>query len=134
MNTVYLGFRPPPYSNNSVFDKKIRAKNASQFEQNCDVRTLGLGTEGSRVESKRTSRSISHERKEPSGTKTHSAAPCAPSRTVLSVTSSQSVSERRHTLVRASIFRQFCVFLCYFSPSTWVTRKTVIKERTRGKQ
>ena len=50
----YLGFRPPPNSNNSVFDHKIQAKNASEFEQNFGVRTLGLGTEKSRVEWKRT--------------------------------------------------------------------------------
>ena len=60
----YLGFRPPPYSNNSVFDQKIRAKDVSKFEQNLGVRKLGLGTEKSRVESKRTPRSISRERKE----------------------------------------------------------------------
>ena len=54
-----LGFRPPSYSNNSVFDQKIRAKNASKFEQNFGVRILGLGTENSRVESKRTPHSIS---------------------------------------------------------------------------
>ena len=49
----YLGFRLSPYSNNSVFDQKIRAKNASEFEQNFSVRTLRLGTEKSQVKSKR---------------------------------------------------------------------------------
>ena len=63
----YLGFRPPPYLSNSVFDQKIRAKNASELEQNFGIRTLGLGTEESRVELKRTPRSISREQKEPSG-------------------------------------------------------------------
>ena len=69
----YLGFRPPPYSDNWVFDQKIRAKNASEFEQICGVRTLGLQTEKSRVESKRNPRSISREQKEQSGAETHSA-------------------------------------------------------------
>ena len=69
----YLGFRPSPYSNDSVFDQQIQAKNASEFEQNFGVRTLGLGTEKSRVESKRTPRSILLERKKPSGAETHSA-------------------------------------------------------------
>ena len=68
----YLGFRLPPYSNNSVFNQKIRAKNASEFEQNFGVQTLGLETKKSRLESKRTPRSISWERKEPSRAKTHS--------------------------------------------------------------
>ena len=57
-----FGFRP-----------KIGAKNPSEFEQNFGVRTLGLGTEKSQLESKRTLRSISREQKEPSGAKTHSA-------------------------------------------------------------
>ena len=82
----YLGIRPPPFSNNLVFDQKILAKNASEFEQNFDFRTLGMGTEKSRVESKRTPRSISRKRKEPSEAETHSAAPCARSRTALSIT------------------------------------------------
>ena len=69
----YLGLRPPPYLNKSVFDQKIQAKNASEFEQTLGVRSLGLGTEKSLVESKRTPRSISRERKEPSGAETHSA-------------------------------------------------------------
>ena len=69
----YLGFQPPPYLNNSVFDQKIRAKNASELEQNFGVRTLGLGTEKNRVESIGTPRSISRERKEPSGAETQSA-------------------------------------------------------------
>ena len=60
-------------SGTSVFDQKIRAKNASEFEQNFGVRTLGLGTEKSQVESKRTPRSISRKRKEPSEAETHSA-------------------------------------------------------------
>ena len=55
----YLNFRPPSYSNNSVFDQKIQAKNASKFKQNFGVRTLELGTKKSRVESKCTSHSIS---------------------------------------------------------------------------
>ena len=55
------------------FDQKIPAKNASELEQNFAVRTLGLGTEKSRVESESTPRLISRERKEPSGAETHSA-------------------------------------------------------------
>ena len=69
----YVGFRPPPYLNNSVFDQRIQAKNASEFQHNFGFRILGLGTKESRVELKRTPRSISRERKEPNGAKTHSA-------------------------------------------------------------
>ena len=68
----YLSFRPFSYSNNSVFDQKIRVKNASEFKQNFSVETLEQKTKKSQVESKCTSCSISQERKEPSGAETHS--------------------------------------------------------------
>ena len=73
VSTVVPRFLTSSLFKHSVFDQKIRAKNASEFKQNFSVQTLRLGTKKSQVESKRTPHSISQERKEASGAKMHSA-------------------------------------------------------------